>query len=187
MPELIAPIFTATVRLVRKRAGVTLARQTLRVHRDRKIQQGAGNVSSCCRRRCCECGRQRSSAVARKRPHESACRPESTKCPRRPISALLPAASISLFLPARRDSVGHVGCCGARTRFLLSLTLPGREQGRLARSPAASTRQLPTRSSLRTMTAAPYTLEEFAQADLHDVLDRLSLQEKVSLLAGPDW
>ncbi|GJN89025.1 hypothetical protein Rhopal_001999-T1 [Rhodotorula paludigena] len=37
------------------------------------------------------------------------------------------------------------------------------------------------------MAAAPYTLEEFAQADLHDVLDRLSLQEKVSLLAGPDW
>lgn len=71
--------------------------------------------------------------------------------------------------------------------LLLSLTLPGREQGRLARSSAASTRQLPTRSSLRTMTAAPYTLEEFAQADLHDVLDRLSLQEKVSLLAGPDW
>ncbi|BGP39734.1 hypothetical protein JCM10450v2_003703 [Rhodotorula kratochvilovae] len=34
---------------------------------------------------------------------------------------------------------------------------------------------------------APLTLEEFTQADLHDVLSRSTLQEKVSLLAGPDW
>ncbi|BGP03092.1 Beta-glucosidase [Rhodotorula toruloides ATCC 204091] len=34
---------------------------------------------------------------------------------------------------------------------------------------------------------APLTLEEFAQADLHDVLARLTVKERISLLAGPDW
>ena len=34
---------------------------------------------------------------------------------------------------------------------------------------------------------APFTLEEYAAADLHKVLASLSTAEKISLLAGPDW
>ncbi|BGP27283.1 hypothetical protein JCM10295v2_006247 [Rhodotorula toruloides] len=34
---------------------------------------------------------------------------------------------------------------------------------------------------------APLTLEDFAQADLRDVLARLTVKERISLLAGPDW
>ncbi|GAA5891753.1 hypothetical protein JCM6882_006195 [Rhodosporidiobolus microsporus] len=34
---------------------------------------------------------------------------------------------------------------------------------------------------------APLTLEEYADTDLHALLARLSVQEKISLLAAPDW
>ncbi|GAA6008860.1 hypothetical protein JCM10207_001749 [Rhodosporidiobolus poonsookiae] len=34
---------------------------------------------------------------------------------------------------------------------------------------------------------APLTLEQFAEADLHALLARLTMKEKISLLAGPDW
>ncbi|KAM0748239.1 glycoside hydrolase family 3 protein [Meredithblackwellia eburnea MCA 4105] len=34
---------------------------------------------------------------------------------------------------------------------------------------------------------APYTLEEYAKADIDEVLDQLSAAEKIQLLAGPDW
>ncbi|KAK0454089.1 glycoside hydrolase family 3 protein [Desarmillaria tabescens] len=34
---------------------------------------------------------------------------------------------------------------------------------------------------------APYDLESYGTADLHDVLAKLTVAEKISLLAGPDW
>ncbi len=34
---------------------------------------------------------------------------------------------------------------------------------------------------------APYDLESYGTADLHDVLSKLTVAEKISLLAGPDW